>query len=239
MKTTVHRAGTRGHANHGWLDTHHTFSFASYHNPARMNFGMLRVLNDDWVDGGMGFGAHPHDNMEIISIPLSGSLEHKDNTGVSEVIRTNDVQIMSAGTGVVHSEYNHDQKEKVNFLQIWVFPKDRNIDPRYDQKTFDPGNRINKIQPVVSPDQSKDTLWINQDAYFSLATLKEGFETEYTLNDPNHGVYAFVIEGDVEIGGEALGKRDGAGFWETGNLAVKATSDAELLLIEVPMTSRH
>ena len=239
MKTTIHRATTRGHANHGWLDTHHTFSFASYHNPARMNFGMLRVLNDDWVDGGMGFGAHPHDNMEIVSIPLSGSLEHKDNTGVSEVIRTNDVQVMSAGTGVVHSEYNHSEKDKVNFLQIWVFPKARNIDPRYGQKTFHPGDRVNKIQTVVSPGRSDDTLWINQDAYFSLSTLKEGFNTSYVLNDPNHGVYVFVINGDAEISGEKLGKRDGAGFWDIGELAIKAATDAELLLMEVPMSSKR
>ncbi len=238
MKTTVHRAETRGHADHGWLDTNHTFSFASYHNPERMNFGMLRVLNDDWVEGGMGFGAHPHDNMEIVSIPLSGSLEHKDNTGVAEVIQTNDVQIMSAGTGVVHSEYNHSKEDKVNFLQIWVFPKERNIDPRYDQKTFDPAGRVNKLQTVVSPEKSNGALWINQDAYFSLGTLKQGFETEYSLHGSSHGVYAFVIDGEVEIGGEKLKKRDGAGFWETDSLNITASDNAELLLIEVPMSGR-
>ena len=238
MKTTVHRADTRGHANHGWLDTSHTFSFAGYHNPERMNFGMLRVLNDDFVDGGMGFGSHPHDNMEIISIPLSGSLEHKDNMGTTAVIKTDDVQIMSAGTGVVHSEYNHSKNDKVNFLQIWVFPKERNIEPHYDQKTFKPEDRVNKIQMVVSPDKSNGALWINQDAYFNLATLKSGFETSYSLNNTKHGVYAFVIEGDVEIGGEKLAKRDGAGFWEVDKLDIKASSDAELLLMEVPMSTR-
>lgn len=238
MKTTVHRASTRGHANHGWLDSSHTFSFAGYHNPERMNFGMLRVLNDDFVEGGMGFGSHPHDNMEIISIPLSGSLEHQDNMGTKAVIKTNDVQIMSAGTGVVHSEYNHSADDKVNFLQIWVFPKERNIEPSYDQKTFMPEDRINTIQTVVSPEKDNGALWINQDAYFNLATLKSGFETSYELNDSKHGVYAFVIEGDVEIGGEKLGKRDGAGFWDVENLDIKAGSDAEVLLMEVPMSTR-
>ncbi|MEM9859642.1 MAG: pirin family protein [Bacteroidota bacterium] len=238
MKTTVHRANTRGHANHGWLDTNHTFSFAGYHNPERMNFGMLRVLNDDHVEGGMGFGSHPHDNMEIVSIPLSGSLEHKDDLGTTAVIKTNDVQIMSAGTGVVHSEYNHSTDDKVNFLQIWVFPKERNIEPRYAQKTFKPEDRINKIQTVVSPDKADAALWINQDAFFSLANLKSGFETNYELKNDKHGVYAFVISGEIKINGEKLLERDGAGFWEIDKLDIKANSDTELLLIEVPLSTR-
>ncbi|PRY14239.1 hypothetical protein CLV24_10449 [Pontibacter ummariensis] len=234
-KKVIHRADTRGHANHGWLDTHHTFSFAHYLNPERMGFGLLRVLNDDVVAPGMGFGTHAHDNMEIISIPLSGALEHKDSTGNREVIHTNDVQIMSAGMGLTHSEYNHSTTEKVNFLQIWVFPKLRDIAPRYEQKTFKPEDRQNKLQTVVSPDKNDEAVWINQDAWFTLGTLKSGFAEEYKLHKAGHGVYAFVIDGDVELGGEKLRKRDGMGISETESFSVKASSDAELLLIEVPM----
>ena len=235
MKTTIHRAETRGHADHGWLDTHHTFSFAGYHNAERMHFGVLRVLNDDVVDPGMGFGSHPHDNMEIISIPLSGSLEHKDSMGTTSVIKTNDVQIMSAGTGVIHSEYNHSKEEKVNFLQIWVFPKEGNITPRYDQKTFSPQERQNRFQTVVSPEKGNGSIWINQDAWFSLGNLDKGVETHYELNRDGNGVYAFVIKGDVELAGESLKQRDGMGVWDTEKLEIKAGSDAEILLMEVPM----
>lgn len=238
MKKIIHKAESRGHANHGWLDSHHSFSFASYHNPERMHFGMLRVLNDDWVAGGKGFGMHPHDNMEIVSIPLSGALEHKDTTGNTKVIRTNDVQIMSAGSGLMHSEYNHSASEQVNFLQIWVFPKERNIEPRYEQKTFDPADRINKIKTVVSPKQDDDAIWINQDAYFSLATFKKGFNTNYEVHEQGNGVYAFVIEGEVVIGDSTLHKRDAIGLSEIDNFKINATQDAELLFIEVPMTSR-
>lgn len=238
MKKIIHTSGSRGHANHGWLDSHHSFSFAGYHNPERMQFGMLRVLNDDWVEGGAGFGKHPHENMEIVSIPLEGALEHKDTTGNAKVIRTNDVQIMSAGSGLMHSEYNHSKTDKVNFLQIWVFPKERNIEPRYEQKTFKPADRINKIQTVVSPDKNDEAIWINQDAYFSLASLKKDFTTTYELKNEAHGVYVFVIEGNVEIAGESLSKRDALGIYETKNLNIKATSDTELLLIEVPLSGR-
>ena len=235
MQTTIHRAETRGHADHGWLDTHHTFSFAGYHNPERMHFGVLRVLNDDVMDPGMGFGSHPHDNMEIISIPLSGSLEHKDSMGTTSVIKTNDVQIMSAGTGVIHSEYNHSKKDKVNFLQIWVFPKEGNIAPRYDQKMFSPEERQNRFQTVVSPERDNGSIWINQDAWFSLGNLDKGVETHYKLNRDGNGVYAFVIKGDVELAGESLKQRDGMGVWDTEKLNIKAGSDAEILLMEVPM----
>ncbi|MDX1629222.1 MAG: pirin family protein [Fulvivirga sp.] len=235
MEKVIHKAESRGHANHGWLDSHHTFSFAGYHNPERMRFGLLRVLNDDIVAGGQGFGKHPHDNMEIISIPLSGALKHEDTTGRSEVIRTHDVQIMSAGSGLMHSEFNHSDIEEVNFLQIWVFPKEKNIEPRYEQKTFPPDQRQNEIKTVVSPRKDEDTLWINQDAYFSLASLDDGIEKTYEIQKPANGVYAFVIEGQVEINGEVLNKRDGMGVVDVEQINIQAKEKTELLLIEVPM----
>lgn len=235
MKTVIHKAGTRGHANHGWLDSHHTFSFAGYHDPSRVNFGALRVLNDDIVAGGRGFGQHPHDNMEIISIPLKGSLEHGDNTGGHGIIKSGEVQIMSAGSGIAHSEKNASSTEAVNFLQIWVFPKVRNIQPRYDQKLFLAENRINKFETVVSPEKDGKGLWINQDAWFSLGKLQAGSSTEYVLNKNSNGVYAFVIEGDVTINGQKLNKRDGLGVWDTDKLSVVADNEAEVLLMEVPM----
>lgn len=237
MKTILHKSETRGHANHGWLNSHHTFSFAHYYNAARMNFGVLRVLNDDVVAGGMGFGKHPHDNMEIISIPLSGDLEHQDSMGNKAVIRQNDIQIMSAGTGIFHSEYNRNKDKEVNFLQIWVFPKVENIKPRYDQITFNPEDRVNKLQQVVTANQedAEGGVWINQDAWFHLGNLKKDFATEYKIKQEGNGVYAFVIEGNVTINGQALNKRDGLGIWETNTLNIKADSDAEILLMDVPM----
>lgn len=235
MKTIIHKAGSRGHADHGWLNSYHTFSFAGYYDPARVNFGALRVLNDDIVAGGRGFGQHPHDNMEIISIPLKGSLEHGDNTGGHGIIKSGEVQIMSAGSGIAHSEKNASSNEAVNFLQIWVFPKVRNIQPRYDQKLFLAEERINTFQTVVSPEKDGKGLWINQDAWFSLGKLQAGFSTEYTLNEKGNGVYAFVIEGDVTINGQALNKRDGLGIWDTDKLSITANAEAEVLLMEVPM----
>ncbi len=235
MNAVLHKANTRGHANHGWLDTNHTFSFAHYYDPARMHFGALRVLNDDFVDGGKGFGTHPHDNMEIISIPLSGDLEHKDSMGNVAVIRQNDVQIMSAGTGIYHSEYNKNKDKKVNFLQIWVFPKVENIQPRYDQITFNPEDRVNKLQQIVSPLKDDEGVWINQDAWFHLGNLKKGFQTEYTIKQTGNGVYAFLMEGDVTINGQQLNKRDGFGVWDVEKISILADSDAEILVMEVPM----
>ena len=232
----IHKADTRGHANHGWLDSHHTFSFARYHDPARVNFGVLRVLNDDNVKGGMGFGQHPHDNMEIISIPLKGSLEHGDNTGGHGIIKSGEVQIMSAGSGIVHSEKNASKTEAVNFLQIWVFPKEENIIPRYDQKEFNSNERINKLQTVISPEKENiSALWINQDAWFHLGNLKKGFTTDYALKKNGNGVYAFIIEGEVTINGQKLNKRDGLGVWETDKISISADTDTEVLLMEVPM----
>jgi quercetin 2,3-dioxygenase len=212
MKKVIHRAETRGLADHGWLKSYHTFSFANYHNANRMRFGLLRVLNDDRVAAGEGFGQHPHDNMEIISIPLQGSLEHKDSMGNQTVIRPNEVQIMSAGTGVRHSEYNHSKTEEVKFLQIWVFPKERNIKPRYEQKLYPHEERKNKLLTVVSPDHNVGSLWINQDAYFSLTDLDEGKSLNYKINKKGNGVYIFVLEGTIEAGGETLNKRDGMGI---------------------------
>lgn len=235
MKTIFHKANTRGHANHGWLDTSHTFSFAGYYNPQRMHFGALRVLNDDFVEGGRGFGTHPHDNMEIISIPLEGDLEHKDSMGNTTAIRQNDIQIMSAGTGVQHSEYNRNKGEKVNFLQLWIFPKVKNIEPRYDQKTFNPADRLNKWQEIVSPLSNGKGVTINQDAWLHLANLEKGFTTEYTIKQKGNGVYLFVIDGEVTVNSQQLNKRDGLGIWETDSFSISANSSSEVLTVEVPM----
>lgn len=234
MKTIIHKANTRGHANFGWLNSYHTFSFGQYRNPERDHFGALRVLNDDTVAQGMGFGKHPHENMEIVSIPLSGDLHHSDSTGRSEIIRQNDVQIMSAGSGIAHSEMNANKDKEVKFLQIWVFPKSYGITPRYEQKTFRPEDRLNKILTVVAPDNDQ-AVWINQDAWFSLANLSNGFETSYTVRKKGNGVYAFLIKGKAKINDLELEERDGLGIWETDSLNIKAGEDAELLLIEVPM----
>jgi redox-sensitive bicupin YhaK (pirin superfamily) len=234
MNTILYKAATRGHNSFGWLNSYHSFSFGHYHDPARMHFGALRVLNDDTVAAGMGFGKHPHDNMEIVSIPLEGDLHHSDSTGRNEIIRQHDVQIMSAGSGIAHSEMNANKNKEVKFLQIWVFPKTQNIEPRYEQKSFNPADRINQILTVVAPDDDK-AVWINQDAWFSLANLSKDFTTTYALHKSENGVYAFLIKGDVTINGIELNERDGLGIDGTGELAIQASTDAELLLIEVPM----
>jgi hypothetical protein len=235
MKTIIHKADSRGLADHGWLKSRHTFSFAGYHNPERTRFGLLRVLNDDIVQPGEGFGAHPHDNMEIISIPLSGALAHKDSTGTEKVINTGDVQIMSAGSGLYHSEYNASKTEEVNFLQLWIFPNEKDITPRYDQKTFNTGDRVNKFQSVVSPEKDNGTLWINQDAYLSLGNIQKGKSAEYAINKKGNGVYAFILSGSAEIAGTVLSSRDAIGAEDTDKITVKAEEDSEILLIEVPM----
>lgn len=236
MKTILHKAETRGHANHGWLDSYHTFSFAGYHDPQRIHFGALRVLNDDTVAGGMGFGAHPHDNMEIISIPTSGDLEHRDNMGNQQVIRQGDVQVMSAGTGVQHSEKNKNSDKPVRFFQIWVFPNKKNVTPRYDQLSFKEEEKHNKLLTVVSPLGTNDGgVQIHQDAWFSLGKLDKGFQTEYTLKNKENGVYAFVIEGAATINGEKLQRRDGMGITESAILNISADTDCEILLMEVPV----
>jgi redox-sensitive bicupin YhaK (pirin superfamily) len=234
MKTVLHKSNTRGHASHGWLNSYHTFSFAGYHNEERHNFGLLRVLNDDTVAAGMGFGKHPHDNMEIISIPLEGDLHHKDSTGRDKIIKQGDVQIMSAGSGIAHSETNANHNKEVKFLQIWVFPKQRNIEPRYDQKTFSTEERKDNLLTVAAPDNDK-AVWINQDAWFTLGTFGKGFESSYSLHKKENGVYVFVTKGDVTVNGIALNSRDGLGITEAETLNIKADSDTEFLLIEVPM----
>ena len=235
MKSVLHKANTRGHANHGWLDSHHTFSFANYYNPERMNFGVLRVLNDDIVQGGKGFGTHPHDNMEIISIPLQGDLEHKDSMGNTTVIKQGDVQVMSAGTGVYHSEYNKNKDKEVRFLQIWMFPNKKNVTPRYDQITLKNEKVKNDFKQVLSPNPNDEGVWVNQNAWFSIGEFEGGREKTYQLKDSKNGVYAFVLEGEVKIEGQDLGKRDGFGVWDTDTITVKASKDAKVLLMDVPM----
>ncbi len=235
MKTVLHTASTRGHANHGWLDSYHTFSFANYYNPERINFGALRVLNDDKVDGGMGFGTHPHDNMEIVSIPLEGDLEHKDSMGNVATIKNGDLQILSAGTGISHSEYNKNTALPVKFLQIWIIPNKRNVKPRYDQVTLNLADRHNHLQQVLSPNPEDEGVWIEQDAWFNMGKFDQGFSQEYTINKKGNGVYAFILEGDVTIEGQKLGKRDGLGIWDTEKINIHAETDSEFLLIEVPM----
>lgn len=235
MKTVYHPAQTRGHANHGWLDTHHTFSFANYYNPERMNFGVLRVLNDDIVDGGYGFGTHPHDNMEIISIPLEGALEHKDSMGNTHVIQKGDVQAMSAGTGIRHSEYNRNKDVKTNFLQIWVFPNAKNVEPRYDQQAFAADNRNNKLQQVLSPNPEDEGVWIHQDAWFHLGKFDKGQKISYEARKQGNGIYLFVLEGSIKVGDQALAKKDGYGLWDTEGIEIEATEDADFLLMDVPM----
>lgn len=235
--TVLHKADTRGVANHGWLNSHHTFSFANYHNPERMHFGVLRVLNDDTVEAGMGFGTHPHDNMEIISIPIDGDLEHKDSMGNVAVIKNGDIQVLSAGTGITHSEYNKNKDKLVKFLQIWIFPNKKDVTPRYDQITLTKADRQNKLQQILSPNIYDEGVWIHQNAWFNLGTFDENFNTEYALNDKMNGVYAFILKGNFNINGQELNQRDGFGIWDVEKLNIKALSKgAELLLMEVPMS---
>ena len=235
MNMTIQRASERRGADHGWLNAKHYFSFANYHNPEKVHFGMLRVLNDDIIAGGTGFPTHPHDNMEIVTIPFTGALQHKDSTGGAGIIKAGDVQIMSAGSGVRHSEANASQTEAVNLFQLWVFPKKRNIEPRYDQKTYDIKDRINKWQIVVSPNEADKALWINQDAIFALTKLEAGKSLEYKNSFAGNGVYLVVINGSVTVNDTVLNKRDAAGISETDNFTITATEDAELLAVEVPM----
>jgi quercetin 2,3-dioxygenase len=235
MSTIIHKSDSRGHADHGWLKSYHTFSFASYYDPARMHFGALRVLNDDYVAPGMGFGKHPHDNMEIISIPLEGDLEHGDNMGTLAVIKKGDVQVMSAGTGIVHSEKNRNNDQPVKFLQIWVIPNKRNVEPRYDQRSFTDEELNNRLQVVVSPMGFPEGVNIHQDAWFSLGKFDQGKTAEYKLHKSGNGVYAFILEGDVTINDVSLNRRDGLGLTSTDTLNITADSDAFILLMEVPM----
>ncbi|MEQ8535073.1 MAG: pirin family protein [Imperialibacter sp.] len=235
MKTVLHQANTRGHANHGWLDSYHTFSFAQYYNPERVHFGVLRVLNDDTVSGSMGFGTHPHDNMEIISIPLSGDLEHQDSMGNKQVIRQGDVQVLSAGTGIYHSEKNFHKDKEVKFLQIWMFPNKKDVTPRYDQITLDADKKHNAWQQVLSPNADDEGVWVHQNSWFSMTKLDAGKSLDYQVKGKGNGLYYFILEGDVEVDGQKLGRRDGFGVWETNHSKLTAASHAEVLLMEVPM----
>lgn len=235
-KTVFHAAGTRGHADHGWLNTYHTFSFAGYHDPERIHFGALRVLNDDTVAGGTGFGKHPHDNMEIITIVLKGALEHQDSMGHTQAINPGEVQVMSAGTGIFHSEYNHNKNEAVELFQIWIFPDKRNVTPRYDQKMFDAEDRKNKIQQLVSSiDNDEEGLKIHQNARISRVSLEAGKEVNYKIKDPKNGLYVLVVEGKTRAGQQALDRRDGYGVAGVDSVDLKAETDSDILLLEVPM----
>ena len=233
----IHRADSRGKADHGWLVSSQTFSFANYHNPERMHFGVLRVLNDDTVEAGKGFGTHPHDNMEIISIPLEGDLEHKDSMGNSAVIRSGDIQVMSAGTGIMHSEFNKNSDRPAKFLQIWVYPNKRNVVPRYDQITLDKTQSKNRFQQILSPDADEEGVWIHQDAWFHLGNFDNQTEIQYPIRKKGNGVYVFILQGSAQIGGQALEARDGFEVWDIADLEIRTTADhTEILLMEVPMT---
>jgi quercetin 2,3-dioxygenase len=236
-KTIFHAADKRGHAKHGWLDAHHSFSFANWYDPTKVHFGMLRVLNDDIVDGGQGFGKHPHDNMEIITIVLDGKLEHKDSMGHTEQIVPNEVQVMSAGTGVLHSEYNPDPDKKTNLLQTWIFPNKQNVQPRYEQKMFAAVERVNTLQALVSPIDNNDPgLKINQDAWIYRTTLESGKSVTHSMHSKNNGAYIFVIEGKVNAGDQVLNKRDALGISDTDSFEISADEKSDVLIFEVPMS---
>lgn len=236
MARLLDTSDSRGTANHGWLYSRHTFSFANYKNPERMGFGLLRVINDDIVEASMGFGTHPHSDMEIISIPLSGSLRHEDSMGNKHVIRAGEFQVMSAGTGVMHSEYNNSDSIEVNFLQIWVMPKELGIQPRYDQKEIDAAYSNNKFQLIVAPMATKGVANINQDSYFSIAVIDADTIINYEKNEKQHGVYFFLIDGKINIGDDRLFERDGLGITEEDNIEIFAQNNSRLLCIEIPMT---
>lgn len=236
MKTIVHSAASRGHAQHGWLESYHTFSFASYYDATRIHFGALRVLNDDQVAAGMGFAQHPHDNMEIVSIPLEGDLEHRDSMGNVAVIREGDIQVMSAGTGITHSEYNKNKDKPVKFLQIWIIPKYRNVVPRYDQMNWQTSAVQNQWQQILSPQADDAGVWIHQDAWFHRAQLDDQVTIDYTLKLEGNGVYVFVLEGRAQIKDATLEKRDGMGLWELSSFQVSSlAANTTVLLMEVPM----
>jgi redox-sensitive bicupin YhaK (pirin superfamily) len=234
-QTVLHTAASRGGADHGWLKSHHTFSFSSYFNPERVQFGALRVLNDDTVDGGMGFGEHPHDNMEIISIPLEGALQHEDSMGNIATIEPGEIQVMSAGTGIYHTEYNKDKSKPVKFLQIWVFPNKRNVEPRYDQVKIETQATANQLVQILSPNPEDAGVWIYQDAWFNMGKLEKDSKIDYTIHQKNNGAYIFVLAGKIEVNGQQLHTRDGYGIWDTEKFTIAAGTDAEFLIMDVPM----
>lgn len=235
MNTVLHKAHTRGQANHGWLQANHSFSFANYYNPERMNFGVLRVLNDDRIAGGKGFGTHPHDNMEIITIPLEGALAHKDSMGNAAVIQSGEVQVMSAGTGIYHSEFNHHPTEDVKLFQIWLFPREKNVEPRYDQISIRDVEKQNEFYQILSPNPNDQGVWIHQDAWFHLGNFDAGKSNTYSLKKKDNGVYLMVIEGEVEVNGQKLSTRDGFGMWDIQQFDFKAITKARVLVMEVPL----
>jgi hypothetical protein len=235
MKFILHKANTRGHANHGWLNAHHSFSFANYYDPEKVNFGVLRVLNDDTIAAGEGFGTHPHDNMEIITIPLSGDLEHKDSMGNSGLIKNGEIQVMSAGSGIQHSEFNANSEKELKLLQIWVFPNKKNVEPRYDQISLKDIEKENELFQILSPNKDDQGVWIHQDAWFYMGNLKSAWHGEYKLKSNNNGVYIFLVEGKAEIEGQELNKRDAIGISETKSIAIEIKEDSKILFMEVPM----
>ncbi len=235
MKTILHKADTRGMSNHFWLKSAHTFSFANYYDRERINFGVLRVLNDDYVIGGEGFGTHPHRDMEIVSIPLSGTLEHKDSMGNGGLIHKGEIQVMSAGTGVAHSEYNADQKDPVKFLQIWLFPRELDLTPRYDQVCLKDILKDNTFSQILSPNPEDQGAWIHQDAWFNWAKWDAGHEEEYSMKKLGNGAYVFLVSGKIQVGEQILEARDGYGVYELNSINIKALEDSEFLLMDVPM----
>lgn len=235
MKTVLHKAKSRGYANHGWLETSHTFSFANYYNPERVHFGALRVLNDDSIAGGKGFGTHPHDNMEIITIPLVGDLAHKDSMGNGTTIKSGDIQVMSAGTGIKHSEFNANEDKGVELLQIWVFPDKKQVEPRYDQITLDETKMENQLSQILSPTADDDGVWIHQNAWFHIGNFEPGKSFDYELKDKSNGAYIFLIDGKIKANDQELEKRDGFGVWETEKINFEALEKSRVLIMEVPM----
>ncbi|MBC7759353.1 MAG: pirin family protein [Phormidesmis sp. FL-bin-119] len=235
MKKIIHKANDRGIQDHGWLKAAHSFSFAQYHDPSKMHFGLLRVLNDDIVAPGMGFGTHGHDNMEIVTIPLKGSLSHKDSLGSIGNISAGEVQMMSAGSGIEHSEFNGSSTEEVNLLQIWVFPKERNIQPRYDQQKYDLKTNNNSFVTLASSDKDPGIMWINQDASFNLGTFDKGTTTNYTLKYPGNGAYIFLIDGEIGVVGSILDRRDAVGVYDTDRIDISIRENSKILVIEIPM----
>lgn len=238
MKTLIHKASERGSANHGWLQAKHSFSFANYYNPKKMNFGALRVFNDDIIQGGTGFGTHPHNNMEIITIPLEGSLKHKDSMSNTWIpLNVGEVQVMSAGTGIQHSEMNNLHDKSLNLFQIWIMPNKQNVTPHYVQKAFDKSDRYNKLQVLVSSIDDTDPLplKIHQNAQISRLDLDEDQSFTYNMISENNGLYIMVIEGNIQVNDNILNKRDAAGIYETASMSLKSLTKSELLFIEVPM----
>ncbi len=237
--TILHKADTRGHADHGWLNSYQSFSFAGYYNPERTQFGVLRVLNDDVVAGGKGFGSHPHDNMEIISIPLEGSLVHEDNMGHKEVVSAGEIQVMSTGSGVFHSEYNNSADKAAKFLQIWLFPNELNVTPRYDQVKLDPKKGENQLQQLISPDKDGEGTWIYQDAWFFNGRFDKEKRVSYERKKKENGVYLFVIKGSFAVDGQRLETRDGLGITEADSIEIQSLGDdSEILIMDVPMKNK-